>query len=63
MGNIPTLIISDAEMIKQITVKEFSKFTNRAVSVFYGGYFYNSCEWNNSLFSKLLVCTSKLPFW
>lgn len=29
LGNIPTLVISDADIIKQIMVKEFSKFTDR----------------------------------
>jgi len=31
-GNRPTLVICDADIIKQITVKQFDKFTNRAVS-------------------------------
>ncbi|KAL4236012.1 Cytochrome P450 3A4 [Mactra antiquata] len=30
IGNIPSLVISDADMIKQITVKQFSSFTDRA---------------------------------
>ena len=34
MGNVPSLIIADAEMLKQILVKEFSKFTDRVVSSF-----------------------------
>ncbi|XP_052803394.1 cytochrome P450 3A24-like [Mya arenaria] len=29
-GNRPTLVISDPEIIKQITVKQFDKFTNRS---------------------------------
>lgn len=32
MGDVPSLVINDADMIKQITVKEFSKFTDRGVS-------------------------------
>ena len=35
MGNVPSLIIADAEMLKQILVKEFSKFTDRVVSLFH----------------------------
>ncbi|XP_052815529.1 cytochrome P450 3A24-like isoform X2 [Mya arenaria] len=30
LGNRPTLVISDPDIIKQITVKQFDKFTNRA---------------------------------
>ena len=32
IGNVPSLIVSDPEMLKQILVKDFSKFTDRAVS-------------------------------
>jgi len=32
VGNVPTLVISDPEILKQITVKQFAKFTNRVVS-------------------------------
>ena len=33
-GRYPTLVVNDAEMIKQITVKEFNNFTNHRVSDF-----------------------------
>jgi len=32
LGNVPSLIISDPDVIKEITVKQFGKFTNRVVS-------------------------------
>ena len=33
LGRIPAYMISDVDLIKQITVKEFSKFPNRPLSV------------------------------
>lgn len=33
LGNTPSLVISDADMIKQIMVKEFSKFTDRVALI------------------------------
>ena len=33
MGRTPVYLISDADLLKQILVKEFSKFVNRPVAV------------------------------
>ena len=35
MGNFPSLIIADTEIIKQILVKDFPKFIDRPVSICY----------------------------
>ena len=37
MGRNPTYLISDPDLLKQIMVKEFSKFTNRPLGVSSGG--------------------------
>lgn len=33
MGQIPCLLVTDPEVAKQITVKQFDSFTNRLVSI------------------------------
>ena len=33
MGNVPSLILADTEIIKQIMVKDFPKFIDRPVSI------------------------------
>ena len=38
LGRSPAYLISDLDLLKQITVKEFSKFTNRPLGVSSSGY-------------------------
>ena len=35
LGKIPSMMVADLEMIKQITVKEFDSFVNRMVSCWF----------------------------
>jgi len=32
-GNLPALLVSDVDLIKQICIKDFSKFPNRIVCI------------------------------